>query len=278
MTVDLYYMIGHKTHTPPPPNGSADVSCNQVTVQPPSPPLYNNSSAGTALVLLIYDTGPNNGNGTPTSPGAVLQNDYLPSSTSFPWTSSQLVPYGNNVYAKLFLKTHDKVHNTVTYSFLNSTTSSTCYSADCQVNSVTGDLPGGLIGSDGKISVNATIYSDSPSGLGLPGNDSIASHVLNLEDAGGGVNGALSGVTNTATGLPYAGPIPYNGTVNENFNATISGNGNIQIEAGYVGSSYITTVPPGSSCSFPVTEYIGPTISITGGPTCDGNLSVHRCV
>ncbi|MFI5270683.1 MAG: hypothetical protein ACHQT9_01385 [Candidatus Saccharimonadales bacterium] len=275
MTIELYYKIHRTTHTPPTPNGSADVRCNDVTVEPPSPALYDNSSAGTALVLLIYDTGRDNGNGTPTSPGANLQDDYLPSSTTFPWTSSQLVPYGSNVYAKLYLKTHDKVHNTITYSLLSTTSSAACYSADCQINSVTGDLPGGLIGSDGKISVNATIYSDSPSGLDLPGNDSIAAHVLNLEDAGGGVNGALSGITNTATGLPYAGPISYNGTVNENFNATISGDGNIQIEANYVGSSYITTVPPGSSCSFPVTEYIGPTISVTGGPTCDGNLSVH---
>ena len=249
--------------TKKPPSSSGTVTCSSASESITSGTLGSHQR----LHIFVYDSGhPLSVDSGDNATSTVLASGFI-YSTGTRWSSGLYSPLGNTVTEHVVLETHYSPYGATdwTYSTYGSDqTTGSCYSAECSINSVTGDLPYGYIGGGtNNAHVSVTLYNDSPSGLGLPGNDGNASHVLNIEPTSGET---FSNIRNPATGNPYAGPIAYPWTsdtsVTETFDTTISASGNLTAQVGYDGSSTITLVPPGSTCSYPVTVYQPPTPTV----------------
>jgi hypothetical protein len=264
----------------PPTGGSATAS----------PGCYDTTVNGSGLasnqevqVNIVESTSPSSNGTGPSSPGPTLYSTNITYSQVGSGAFSKREPPGSAFYYPneqyVFVDTDVATHSGSTWSYGNYTwgVSGPCYSAGCYIDSVTGDLPNGYIQAGGTANVTATIYNNSPTGLALPGNDQgngigSGADVLNMENAGGGVNGGFSNITNVATGLPYAGSIPYpyssDTSVTETFTTTVSGSGTIEAEAGYVGSGSLLL---SNNCTFPISTYQGPTVN--AAVACNGSVS-----
>jgi hypothetical protein len=169
----------------------------------------------------------------------------------------------------------NKIH-TWTYSSPSVSSVGPCFNADCNIDSVTGDLPGGNISAGGTVTVTATVYNDSPSGLGLPGNDigngiGSPSDALSIQSSPG-VNGSFSLAPPGYTGpiaYPYPPPGPGDTSVTQTFTTTVSGDGTINAYAGYPGG--ILNLPGGVCSSDYLSVYQPPTVSVA--VACDAAIT-----